>query len=660
MSHPLHRLAYGIRWRRTTSAGLGAAMLAAMLVLGFLIWFACSGAALRREMQLENARAVRVAELRGTISYLNEWLTMSARLSALTGQSRWVDRYNEAGPRLDAAIAEALALATPEVRAELARTTDEANQDLIRMERTSIARAAAGDRGGAISLLDSPEFAYLEATYASGLDSFGQDLTTLARVRTTSLNDRAWIETSALALTAVLLVAAFFAVLGRARLRTALARTEAVARTDALTDLPNRRRLYEELRAALARLEQGDSGVILLLLDLDRFKTINDLHGHLVGDHLLQLVAARLRALARGGDLVARLSGDDFALIIPFDAADPSFPPSEAATLVARRIIASLHQPFELTGGVMVQVGVSIGMVLAQKGGEDADTLMYCADVALYQAKADGSGHFRFFEPGMDAAARARALLEGDLRAALASDQIIPNFQPMVEMGVGQVTGFEMLARWPHPTRGMVSPAEFVPIVEELGLIGLMTDRLLRRACRIATSWPADVSLACNVSPLQLRDRGLPAMIRTALQDAGLPPHRLELEITESALVGDLDLARDILCELKALGVRPALDDFGTGYSSLRHLQMLPFDTLKIDASFVGAMVRDVESRKIVTAVVGLAKSLGLAIVAEGVEEPETATMLRELSCDVGQGWLFGRPGSPEAASMLFLDMATT
>ena len=212
--------------------------------------------------------------------------------------------------------------------------------------------------------------------------------------------------------------------------------------------------------------------------------------------------------------------------------------------------------------------------------------------------------------------------------------------------------------RWRHPSLGMVSPAEFVPIVEELGLIGLMTDRLLRRACRIATSWPPDVSLACNVSPLQLRDRGLPAMIRTALHDAGLPAHRLEIEITESALVGDLELARDILCELKLLGVRLALDDFGTGYSSLRHLQMLPFDTLKIDASFVGAMARDVESRKIVTAVVGLAKSLGLAIVAEGVEEPETAAMLRELRCDVGQGWLFGRAGSPEAASTLFLDLA--
>jgi EAL domain-containing protein (putative c-di-GMP-specific phosphodiesterase class I) len=201
----------------------------------------------------------------------------------------------------------------------------------------------------------------------------------------------------------------------------------------------------------------------------------------------------------------------------------------------------------------------------------------------------------------------------------------------------------------------MISPAEFIPIAEDIGLIGPMTDRLLHRACRIAVTWPAELFVACNVSPLQLRDRGLAAMVRAALDDAGLPPHRLELEVTESALVGDLNLARELLNELKASGVRLALDDFGTGYSSLRHLSMLPFDKLKIDAGFVGAMANNLESRKIVAAVVGLGHSLGLITVAEGVEEPETAALLRELGCDVGQGWLFGRPCSAEAAGVLLL-----
>ena len=252
----------------------------------------------------------------------------------------------------------------------------------------------------------------------------------------------------------------------------------------------------------------------------------------------------------------------------------------------------------------------------------------------------------------MDVHIQARARLEGELRQAIVNDAIVPYFQPLMELATGRLVGFEMLARWPHPTRGTVSPAEFIPIAEEIGLIGAMTDRLLHRACRCAMTWPADTVLACNISPLQLQDPGLPEMVRAALDHAGLPPHRLELEITESALVGDLALARDLLDELKKLGVRLALDDFGTGYSSLRHLKMLPIDKLKIDASFVATMAIDVESRKIVAAVVGLGASLGLITVAEGVEKLETSALLRDLGCDVGQGYLFGRPCAEDAIGM--------
>ncbi len=273
-----------------------------------------------------------------------------------------------------------------------------------------------------------------------------------------------------------------------------------------------------------------------------------------------------------------------------------------------------LKVPFALSSGTVVQIGVSIGLALAQSEDTGADALVWPADVALYQAKADGLDRFCFFEPCMDTHIQARASIESVLRQAVADDLIIPYFQPLIAMG---------------------------------------TERLLRSACRIAMTWPPDILLACNVSPFQLRDRGLPAMIRAALDETGLPPHRLELEITESALVGDLDLARDLLGELKALGARLAFDDFGTGYSSLRHLNMLPFDKLKIDASFVGAMVGNLESRKIVAAVVGLGHSLGLITVAEDVEEPETAALLRDLGCDIGQGCLFGRPGSAEAVGML-------
>jgi len=338
-----------------------------------------------------------------------------------------------------------------------------------------------------------------------------------------------------------------------------------------------------------------------------------------------------------------------------------------------------LEQPFKLSNGFIVQIGVSIGIALVrpEDGSADApvrsadafvrsadafvrsaDALVRNADVALYRAKADGRSRFRFFDSGLDAPIQQRALLESELRQAIAHDLLIPHFQPLVDMATERLIGFEMLARWPHPTRGMVPPGEFIPIAEDIGLIGPMTECLLRRACRIATTWPSEILLACNVSPLQLRDRGLPAMVQAILDETGLPAHRLELEITESALVGDIDLARELLGEFKTLGVSLALDDFGTGYSSLRHLQMLPFDKLKIDAGFVGAMGRDTESRKIVAAVVGLGHSLGLITVAEGVEEAATAALLRNLGCDIGQGWLFGRPGPAETINALLFEAA--
>ncbi len=644
------------RYGRRLSGGAFALILAA--ALSSLFWLGWTGTGTRDETVQAAERAVRVAELRGTFAYYNEWLTMSARMAVLSGEPRWVERFDEAGPKLAAAIAEATALATPEVRTALAITTDEANRDLTAMERAAFRLVAAGDRDSAVSLLDGPEFAYLDAVYASGIEAFGNDLETLATARAKTLNNRAWMETAGLALSAIFLVAAAFAIKGRARLRAALAFTEAVARTDALTDLPNRRRLYEDLRTALARPDRSGGEVALLLCDMDRFKLVNDVHGHPAGDHLLQLVAARLRSLVRPGDLIARLGGDEFALVVPLDAAAQPGPSGETAANLARRIITVLKQPFKLPDGAIVQIGVSIGIAIARPEDNSADALVRRADVALYRAKSDGRSRFHFFDSGLDAHIQQRASLEGDLRQAIANDLLVPHFQPLVDMATERLIGFEMLARWPHPTRGMVPPGEFVPIAEDIGLIGPMTECLLRRACRIATMWSPELLLACNVSPLQLRDRGLPAMVQSILDETGLPAHRLELEITESALVGDIDLARDLLGELKALGVRLALDDFGTGYSSLRHLQMLPFDKLKIDASFVRAMDSDIESRKIVAAVVGLGQSLGLVTVAEGVEGAGTAALLRDLGCDIGQGWLFGRPGSAETISAMLCEGA--
>lgn len=656
---PLRRIfAVEMSDRRRQLLARGGSALALVAALGILLWLGWTGTGTRAEMRLASQRAVRVAELRGTFAYFEEWLTMSARMAVLSGEPRWVARFDEAGPKLAAAIAEAVALATPEVGPALAKTMEESSLDLTAMERAAFALVAAGDHDGAQALLDGPEFAYLQAVYASGIEAFGQDLETLATTRAKTLNDRAWMEMSGLGLSAIFLVAAVFALKGRARLRAALAATEAVARTDALTGLHNRRGLYEQLRTALAGAGRSGGAVALLLCDLDRFKGVNDAHGHTAGDHLLQLVAARLRNAAGDGGVIARLGGDEFALVAAPEAANSPGPVSEAAAQLARRIIAVLGQPFALPDGVVAQIGVSIGIALARPEDGSADALVRRADVALYRAKADGRSRFHFFDPGLDAHIQARALLEGELRHAVAHDLLLPHFQPLVDLATERLIGFEMLARWPHPTRGMIAPGEFISIAEDIGLVGPMTECLLRRACRAAAAWPSDTFVACNLSPLQLRDRDLPATVQSILIETGLPAHRLELEITESALVGDIDLAQDLLGKLKALGVRLALDDFGTGYSSLRHLQLLPIDKLKIDAGFVRAMVSDVESRKIVAAVIGLSHSLGLVTVAEGVEDEGTAALLRDFGCDVGQGWLYGRPASAEAVGALLFEAA--
>ena len=273
----------------------------------------------------------------------------------------------------------------------------------------------------------------------------------------------------------------------------------------------------------------------------------------------------------------------------------------------------------------------------------------------MYCAKAEGRAQFRLFEPAMGERLRTRAALEAELRGAVARDELVPYFQPLVSLDTGWLVGFEMLARWNHPTRGLVPPAEFIPIAEEGGMIGPLTESLLRLGCRAALNWPEAVSLAVNVSPVQLRDRALPGLVRALLRETGLAPHRLEVELTESALVADFELARDVVMDLRASGVRIALDDFGTGYSSLKHLQTLPFDKLKIDGSFVRAMEADAGSRKIVAAVIGLGHSLGMPTVAESIERHSTVEALRGLGCDLGQGYLFGRPMRADEATAFAL-----
>ena len=423
--------------------------------------------------------------------------------------------------------------------------------------------------------------------------------------------------------------------------RVAEARLAHMARHDLLTGLANRLLFSEHVQAAFAR-GHRDGSSAMLCLDLDRFKAVNDTLGHPAGDALLRAVAERMRACTREGDLVVRLGGDEFA-VVQAAASQPT-----EATALARRLIEVLGEPFEIAGQ-RVEIGVSVGIALA---GDIAvhtpEALIKCADLALYRAKAEGRGCYRFFEAEMDIRMQARRALELDLRGALANGQFELFYQPQVKVGSG-ISGFEALLRWHHPQQGLVSPAVFIPLAEEIGLIGSLGDWVLQRACAAAAGWPGNLKVAVNLSPAQFSRRALAEDVAAALAASGLPPHRLELEITETVLLQDDERVLETLHALRALGVRIAMDDFGTGYSSLGYLRRFPFDKIKIDQSFVRGVADRADCLAIVRAVIGLGRSLGMSVVAEGVETHEQLAKLIAEGCVEVQGYLFSRPRSEAA-----------
>jgi diguanylate cyclase (GGDEF)-like protein len=411
-----------------------------------------------------------------------------------------------------------------------------------------------------------------------------------------------------------------------------------MARHDALTDLPNRIFLRERLESALAATRRGTRQLAVLVLDLDRFKEINDTLGHPVGDALLKAVAGRLRASIRATATIARLGGDEFAVI---EEVSDAVVEVEA---IALRIQRSLFEPFDL-GDHQVIAEASIGIAIATRDGADCDEIMKSADLALYRAKTEGRGAYRFFEPEMDRIMQERRDLERDMRNALRNGEFELHYQPIVGASSGRPCGYEALLRWHHPLRGLVQPADFISLAEETGLIVPLGEWVIRTACREAANWPADLRIAVNLSPAQLRNMELVPVVVRALADCNLAPHRLELEVTESVIMKDGKVAFTILDQLRSLGVRIALDDFGTGYSSLSFLQRFPFDKVKIDRSFVNELLDErEESRLIARAVVQFAVSLGKITTAEGVETKEQLDMLVAEGCSELQGYFIGRP----------------
>jgi diguanylate cyclase (GGDEF)-like protein len=418
--------------------------------------------------------------------------------------------------------------------------------------------------------------------------------------------------------------------------RRATAQISYLARHDALTGLANRAVLVEELGHRLKRNARGED-LALLYLDLVQFKAVNDSHGHTVGDELLREVAGRLRACARYSDLIARLGGDEFAIV------QCGAPQPMASRLLAQRLIDALSSTFEL-GEIHAHIGTSIGIAVAPFDGDAPEALLRNADLALYRSKGDGRGTMRYFEPTMDQSAQARRALETDLREALGQGQFHLEYQPQVRLRDGMVSGVEALLRWRHPVRGAVSPAEFVPLAEETGLIVPIGRWVLEQACRDAMRWPPGVRLCVNVSAVQFRKGTLLVDVARALADSGLAAGRLELEITESVMIRDPSQSVALLRQLREAGLSVALDDFGTGYSSLSTLHSFEFDRLKIDRSFVKQLGQSASALTIVRAVAGLARNLGIATTIEGVETPAQWAIALQEGCDEVQGFLYSRP----------------
>ncbi len=438
------------------------------------------------------------------------------------------------------------------------------------------------------------------------------------------------------------------------KMRQSEVELDRLARQDSLTGLPNREVLRRALDDALVGAVRRKHRCSVFLLDLDRFKAVNDTLGHPAGDTLLRLVSLRLREVIGELGQVGRLGGDEFEVVLPATSS------KDELSGLAQGIIDSLSRPYTINGTV-VTIGASVGIVTSDYDDRTSDDLMRDADLALYAAKAAGKGCFRFFAPEMHEAARERQLMESDLRVALEKGQLRLVYQPCVDASSEAVTGFEALIRWDHPEHGPVSPVQFIPLAEEIGLINEIGEWVLRTACAEAVNWPAHITVAVNLSPIQFKSHALPTLVRMVLSDTDLPAKRLELEITEGVFLSNDDHVHDMIGSLKAIGLKLALDDFGTGYSSLSYLQRVPFDKIKIDRSFVsGASNPESRNAALIRAMVGLASDLKMQTTAEGVETQEELLLVRNLGCSLVQGYIFGKPMPAEEARELAAKGAAT
>ena len=411
-----------------------------------------------------------------------------------------------------------------------------------------------------------------------------------------------------------------------------------LARHDGLTGVANRAVLREKMEEALSHLRRRGEALTIFMLDLDQFKTVNDSLGHPVGDELLKMVAVRLSNCVRETDTIARLGGDEFAIIATTNGDQRA-----DAIAMAKKLLAAVAEPYDIDGH-HIEVGTSIGIALAPEHGTDVDQLIKNADLALYKCKSEGRNAYCFFSDAMGIEARSRRTLQADLRHALANDEFELHYQPIIDIKTRAIDSIEALIRWRHPQRGVIGPDSFIAVAEEAGLINSIGEWVLRQACRDATDWPTHIKVSVNLSPIQFRKTNPVDIFRSVLRDSGLPPERLEVEITESVLMHGSAENVETLRQLRSLGISIVLDDFGTGYSSLSYLRMFPFDKIKIDRSFTRELSANADCASIVSAVANLGRSLRIETVAEGIESEDQLALVRAAGCTHAQGFLFGRP----------------
>jgi diguanylate cyclase (GGDEF)-like protein len=417
-------------------------------------------------------------------------------------------------------------------------------------------------------------------------------------------------------------------------------RAQILALRDPLTGFHNRRSLAENGAELLNKAIRRQKSLAMLVLDLDNFKNVNDVHGHAIGDALLKAVAAEIAGFMPPNSIAARLGGDEFACAFVFDTANP-----DIVERVAEAIVARLSQPFD-ADGVFAHISASVGIAHSAADCETIDALTRRADIAMYEAKHQGRNRFAWFDASMEHNLQVRNEVESGMRVGIPRNEFVPYFEQQIDLTTGRLGGFEVLARWDHPTRGLVPPDSFIPIAEETGMIADLSMSVMRQALEEAKTWDQSLVISVNISPSQLKDPWLAQKIVKLLVETGFPANRLEIEITETSLFENLALAQSIVGSLKNQGIRLALDDFGTGYSSLAHLRALPFDRIKIDKSFVTSILENAESAAIVNAITRLGDSLGLPVTAEGIEDGAIEERLRQLGCHKGQGWHFGKPAS--------------